>query len=235
MTRDEVDLLGRAEAETTLRGGGRTARVGGAACVRHDLAQPWATKACFTAQAEPPTSGQLAEVREWLDAQAPGSWRVVVREAHADVARERADLAFELSLQVWATRTAPELGLPTGLQVDVATEADDVLTAYGAELGPLVRGRVGLADDTWLLACEAGSVVACARVRVALGTAYVSAVTVLPAARGRGIGRAISAAATRLGLQQADLAWLECDPDVSPLYSGLGYRQVTAHVQLGPR
>ena len=156
MTLDEVDLLGRAEAETTLHSGGRTARVGGAACVRYDLPQPWATKACFTAQAEPPTSGQLAEARDWLDEQSPDGWRVVVREAHADDVRERAQLALELSLQVWATRTSPGLTLPAGLQIDVATRPDDVLTAYGAELEPLVRGRIGIAGDTWLVAREAG-------------------------------------------------------------------------------
>jgi GNAT superfamily N-acetyltransferase len=235
VTLDEVDLLGRAEAETTLYSGGRTARAGGAACVRYDLPQPWATKACFTAQAEPPTSAQLAAARDWLDAHSPDGWRVVVREAHADAARERADLALELSLQLWATGAAPGPSSPPGLQVEVATTAADVLTAYGAELEPLVRGRIGVAGDTWLVGREAGAVVACARVRVAAGTAYVSAVTVLPAARGRGIGRAISAEATRLGLRSAELAWLECDPDVSPLYAGLGYRRVTAHVQLGPR
>lgn len=234
MTDDEVDLVGRAEAATTLGSGGLVARVAGAACVRFDVPQPWATKACFTAQAETPTSGQLAEARDWLDAQSPGSWRMVARGAHASAVSELAGVPVALALQVRTTRTAPPPVRPGGLRVDVATTADEVLRVYGTELEPLVRGRLGLADDTWLAGSQDGQVVACARVRVAAGTAYVSAVTVLPQARGRGIGRAVSAAATRLGLQRAPLAWLECDAGVSPLYAGLGYRLVTSHVQLGP-
>lgn len=232
---DDLDRVGGAEAQTRLGFGGRSARVGGATCVRFDLPHPWATQACFTGQASPPTSDQLAAALQWLEQQSPGTWVVVVREAHVEAVQQRAPLRVGLSLQVWTTRTPPEAPGPAGLEIAVATSEVDVLAAYGAELEPLVRGRIGRRDDTWLVAREHGLVVACARVRHVAGTAYVSAVTVLPSARGRGVGRAISAAATRTGLDRADLAWLTCDADVAPLYAGLGYAPLTAHVQLRAR
>ena len=231
----DLDRVGRAEAQTKLAFGGRSARVGGATCVRFDLPHPWATQACFTGEASPPTSGQLTVALDWLAQQSPGGWVVVVRAAHVEVVQQRAPLRVELALEVWTTRTPPEERGPAGLEIAVATSEVDVLRAYGAELEPLVRGRIGQPDDTWLVAREQGLVVACARVRHVAGTAYVSAVTVLPPARGRGVGRAISAAATRLGLDRADLAWLTCDAGVSPLYAGLGYAPLTEHVQLRAR
>lgn len=231
----DLDRVGRADAQTRLAFGGRSARVGGATCVRFDLPFPWATQACFTSQASPPTSDQLAAALLWLEQQSPGAWVVVVREGHVEAVQQRAPLQVGLSLEVWTTRTPPEVRGPAGLEIAVATSEVDVLAAYGAELEPVVRGRIGQQDDTWLVAREQGSVVACARVRHVAGTAYVSAVTVVPSARGRGVGRAISAAATRAGLDWADLAWLTCDADVAPLYAGLGYAQLTAHVQLRPR
>lgn len=230
-----MDRVGRAEAETKLVGGGRTARVAGATCVRFDLPHAWATQACFTGQADPPTSEQLTAALAWLEQQSPGGWVVVVREAHVAAVQQRAGLRVELALQVWTTRTPPAVQRPAGLEIAPATSEVDVLRAYGAELEPLVRGRIGRPDDTWLVAREQGLVVASARVRHVAGTAFVSAVTVLPAARGRGVGRAISVVATRLGLAQAPLAWLECEAGVGPLYAGLGYAPLTTHVQLRAR
>ncbi len=232
---DDLDRVGRAEALTKLGFGGRSARVAGASCVRFDLPHPWATQACFTGQTDPPTSEQLTAALDWLEQQSPAGWVVVVRAAHVEAVQQRVPLRVELALEVWATRTRPEERGPAGLEIDVATSQVDVLRAYGAELEPLVRGRIGQPDDTWLVAREHGLVVACARVRHVAGTAYVSAVTVRPPARGRGVGRAISAAATRLALDRAPLAWLECDADVAPLYARLGYTPLTAHVHLRAR
>lgn len=206
--------------------------VAGARCVRFDLPHAWAAQACFTALADAPTSEQLAAAVAWLEHQAPQGGVVVVRGSHVEAVRRQAALSVALTLQVWTTRRPPAAQHPTGLEIDVATTPAEVLGVYGTELEPLVRGRTDGPDDTWLVARERGSVVACARVRRVAATAYVSAVTVLPSARGRGVGRAVSAAATRLGLARAPLAWLECEAGVSPLYAGLGYALLTTHVHL---
>jgi GNAT superfamily N-acetyltransferase len=97
-----------------------------------------------------------------------------------------------------------------------------------------VRGRVGSRGTLFLVGRLDAHAVACARVWDVGGTSYVSAVQVLPEHRGRGIGRAVSAAATRVALHRHPVAWLTCEPGVAPLYAALGYQPVTTHVHLGP-
>ncbi len=105
---DDLDRVGRAEAQTRVAFGGRWARVGGATCVRFDLPHPWATQACFTGQASPPTSEQLTAALDWLERQSPQGWVVVVRAAQVEAVRQRVPLSIELALQVWTTRSPPE-------------------------------------------------------------------------------------------------------------------------------
>jgi GNAT superfamily N-acetyltransferase len=101
-------------------------------------------------------------------------------------------------------------------------------------LAPLVTDGV-LADPhhDHLVGRIDGQPVACARIRRVLGTAYLSAITVLPQFRGQGYGLAISAAATRQArTTHPSLVWLAAVSELHPMYARLGYRPVDTHVLL---
>jgi GNAT superfamily N-acetyltransferase len=65
-------------------------------------------------------------------------------------------------------------------------------------------------------------------------TAYVGAVTVLPAWQGKGLGTALTIAAGEVGARYSDLVWLHCTPTSRGLYERLGYHHVDDHVLLVP-
>ena len=159
-----------------------------------------------------------------------------MRGEHASAVLADADgaLRVEDTLEVRATTALAETPPADGLEVAPARDADDFLGVYGADLAPLVRGRLGSRGMLFLVGRLHGDTVACARVSDVGGTSYVSGVQVRPEHRGRGIGRAVSAAATRLALHRHPVAWLHCEPGLAPLYAALGYQPVTAHAHLGP-
>jgi predicted N-acetyltransferase YhbS len=79
-----------------------------------------------------------------------------------------------------------------------------------------------------LVARMDGAPVGCARVRMLADTAYVGAVTVLPAWQGKGLGTALTRA------PRASLVWLHCSAASRALYERLGYRHVDDHALLVP-
>ncbi len=85
-----------------------------------------------------------------------------------------------------------------------------------------------------LVARVGGEPVGCARVRLMADTAYLGAVTVLPAWQGKGLGAALTIAAGELAAQYSDLVWLHCTPGSRGLYERLGYRHVDDHALLVP-
>jgi ribosomal protein S18 acetylase RimI-like enzyme len=143
-------------------------------------------------------------------------------------------LRVDDALYVRAATALADVRPVPGLEVAPAHDADEFLRGHWPDLGPLVRGRLGARGLLFLVGRLAGDVVATARLCDAGGTSYVSGVHVRPQFRQRGIGRAVSAAATRLALHRHEVAWLHCEPDLAPLYESLGYRAVTTHVHLGP-
>lgn len=76
--------------------------------------------------------------------------------------------------------------------------------------------------------------VGCTRVSMLGDTAYVGAVTVLPGWQGRGVGSALTLAASHEGGARADLIWLHATESSRALYERLGYRYVDGHVLLVP-
>jgi 2,3-bisphosphoglycerate-dependent phosphoglycerate mutase len=231
-----VHLLGRAEAAVQRLTGGSWSEVAGAVCTALPVPQPWATRATFTASPEPPSPEQVREAVAWCERTSPGCWQVVVRGEHAAAVLAGAEgtLRVDDALYVRAATAVADVPAVRGLEVGPARDADEFLRAYWPGLEPLVRGRVGERGLGFLVGRFGDEVVACARLCDAGGMSHVSGVRVLPEYRHRGIGRAVSAQATRLGLHRHEVAWLHCEPDLAPLYESLGYQAVTTHVHLGP-
>jgi probable phosphoglycerate mutase len=231
-----VHLLGRAEAAVQRAAGGTWAEVAGAVCTALPVPTPWATRATFTAAPEPPSPDQVREAAAWCERTSPGRWQIVVRGEHVPEVLGGAQGALRVddALYVRATTAVTPVPEVPGLRVEPTQDADEFLRGWWPELDALVRGHVGRRGLFFLVARLADEVVACARLWDAGGTSYVSGVHVLPEYRHRGIGRAVSSAATRLGLHRHEVAWLHCEPDVAPLYESLGYEPVTTHVHLSP-
>jgi GNAT superfamily N-acetyltransferase len=239
---DLADLLARAEAalaQLPPASAGVSAVIDGIPCASYPIAQAWATQA--KAMTPPPASA-LDAALGWVSehARTPDCWTVVTRDRYVTqqvfVARR---LVPWLALPVLALgrvdrlRTLPPI---SELEVAAPKSAAEFLAVFGDDLAPLVApGLLSVPTHHFLVGRVGGEPVACAQVREVMGTAYVSAITVAPAARGRGLGTAMSAAATRLALALNPRAvWLSAQTHLHGLYGRLGYRQVAVHVQLRP-
>lgn len=211
--------------------GGVSGVVSGVPCLHVPLPQPWATQA--RPLLVPPSVADLADATRWLAGHSR-LWTVVTRGGWV---RHPAFAGFQpwLTLPAYHLRRLTDDGPrpPADLVIDRARDAADFLAVYGADLAPLVTaGHLTAPGYHYLVARLAGTPVGCARVQVVAGTAYVSAVTVLPAYRRRGIGAAMSVSATRLGQSLADLVWLHAAEHARRLYERLGYVFLADHVVL---
>jgi len=235
---DEEALLAAAYPEVGALAGRRatdreTAVVAGIRCVSRGLDTPWATTAYAM---EPPSADGLAEALAWLRARST-SYDVVTRSRHASAAVFRGaglQPADELPAMVVGRPVHPRP--VAGLQVRAAETPTEFLVAYGSHLASLVTDA-DLADPehVHLVAILGGKVVGCAQARQAAGTGYVSAVTVLPEARRRGIGAELTDAAGRAARNRGwRPVWLHATSASGPLYRRLGYRLVDVHVELEP-
>jgi len=173
----------------------------------------------------------VSQVAAWLRARSP-QWTLLARaedepEIHGF---ERWDVMPALAL-----RGQPSSRPATPAEIGPARDRDEFLVPYGAELAPLVtEAHLAAANMHHLVARVGGEPVGCARVRLMADTAYVGAVTVTPAWQGKGLGTALTIAASELGARYSDLVWLHCTPASRALYERLGYRHVDDHVLLMP-
>jgi ribosomal protein S18 acetylase RimI-like enzyme len=168
----------------------------------------------------------------WLAARAP-QWTIVVRGQH--VGALDGFVPSYVMPALLLTTAPPRPSPPAGVTIGLARDPAEFLAVYGADLAPLVTARhFAAAGHHHLIARIDAAPVGCARVRIHGGTAYVSAVTVLQPYRRRGIGAALSAAASRLGSAHADLVWLHAADHARAIYERLGYVQVDEHVQMAP-
>ena len=108
--------------------------------------------------------------------------------------------------------------------------ADDELAAL-----LVVPGDIAHPDRRFLVARLDGIVVGCAFMWFAAGTAYLSGIGVVEEHRGRGIGRALTAAAARLGAapdngRDVDLVWMFATDDGAALYERMGFARIDADV-----
>jgi GNAT superfamily N-acetyltransferase len=212
-------------------GGHDWAVVSGVPCQHIALPHAWATTGRFLARPGPPRPGVVAEVSAWLRSRSP-DWSLLVRA--------RDELAFdgfrrEDLMPVLALHGQPR-SLP-GPPADIgpARNCQEFLVPYGAHLAPLVTAaHLGAPRMYHLVARMNGEPVGCARVRLMADTAYVGAVAVLPAWQGRGLGTALTLAASQLAANLSTLVWLHCADSSASLYQRIGYQHVDDHALLVP-
>lgn len=130
---------------------------------------------------------------------------------------------------------------PAGLEITAPRTRAEFVVAYAgsfampAELTEALVVPADLASPRYahLVGRMDGVTVGTAMLRVANGCGCVSAVGVLPAYRGRGIGSALTAAATAGALERGcDVAFLHATDAGRGLYERLGYAQVDVHIDL---
>ncbi|HET6212584.1 MAG TPA: GNAT family N-acetyltransferase, partial [Micromonosporaceae bacterium] len=198
-------------------------------CMTLPLPYPWANQARPLALDGPVPAAVVREVAGWLTARSP-QWTLVVR------AEQPAPPGF----LPWAVLPAlvlrpplVDVPPPDGVQVGPAASPAEFLAAYGVELAPLVTElHFASPYHRHLVARVGGEPAGCARVRFTGGTAYVSAVTVREPYRRKGLGAALSAAASRIGAAEADVVWLHATNESRPIYERLGYEYIDDHVLL---
>jgi GNAT superfamily N-acetyltransferase len=136
------------------------------------------------------------------------------------VAVRRLDSAAQAS-EYWriAGESYAELGFPP-----------EVFTQYTDGDGLLGEGVVAFLGEV------DGEPAAIAMTIVTDGVAGIYWVGSLPAARGKGLGRAVTVAATNAGFGRgADLASLQASPMGRPIYEAMGYRTIYAYRLLATR
>jgi ribosomal protein S18 acetylase RimI-like enzyme len=173
---------------------------------------------------------RLAGLAAHVASRTPAPWRVTVAAEHAAVLpapwRHVAPRRWHWMLGTRRPDAGEAAVAGHGVvEVDDDREVDALLDAGAPDAharpgAPGVECWLGVRDDTALRAVGA-------LVRQADGTGHLRAVTVLPQARGRGVGRLLSAALTRRALTGgsgvATLGvYVENDPAVA-IYRGLGY------------
>jgi GNAT superfamily N-acetyltransferase len=230
---------------------GDWALVSGVPCQHVELPHPWATTGRVLALPAVPGAETLAKVTAWLAARSP-QWTLMVRaedEPKIDgfrrwdlmpvlvrgsqptsrppaPARELAERPSALARELAERPSAPA-------QIGPAHDREEFLVPYGAELAPVVTdAHLAAKHMHHLVARVDGEPVGCARVRLMADTAYVGAITVLPAWQGKGLGSALTIAAGELAARYSDLVWLHCTPSSRPIYERLGYRHVDDHALL---
>jgi GNAT superfamily N-acetyltransferase len=231
--RDDAARIAAAHGDTAdLVPGGDWAVVSGVPCQHVGLPYPWATAGRILAVPGPPAAGAVRAVVTWLRARSP-HWSLLVRAEHEPAV---AGFAVWELMPVLALRGPLPSRHPPVAAIGPARDAAEFLVPYGAELAPLVTGaHLASARMHHLVARIDGDPVGCARVRLMADTAYLGAITVLPAWQGKGIGTALTLAASDLASRHSDLAWLHCTPSSHPLYERLGFRHVDDHAILVPR
>jgi len=214
---------------------GDWAVIEGIPCVRLPVAYPWAVQAKAMS---PPSANALAAALRWM-AGWGSSGTVVTRRQHADHAVFAAaglQPTLTLSAMVCLDEPAEHTTVP-GLDIGPARSAEEfriAFASFGSDLAALVTPRhLSAPSQRYLVGRFGGAPVACAQIHWTAGTAYVSAVAVLPEFRGLGVGTAISAAATREARSRCSgPVWLHAETHLHPLYRRLGYQVVDDHVQL---
>ena len=206
--------------------------VSGVPCQHIALPYPWATTGRVLALPGPPTADTVTQVAAWLHGRSP-QWTLMVRaeDEHEVNGFERWDL-----MPVLALRSQPPSRPRSLADIGPARDRDEFLVPYGTELAPLVTdSHLASGHMHHLVARVGGKPVGCARVRLMADTAYLGAITVLPAWQGKGLGTALTIAAGELAARHSDLVWLHCTPGSRGLYERLGYRHVDDHALLVPR
>lgn len=234
MSKEVVAALSAAEATLPDEvGGGVFAEVvAGIPCVSYPIPHSWATQAKVM---DVPSPEAFAAATEWLGKHAP-AWTVTIRAEHANEP-VFAGLTPRVELPCLVLSADPEPGfVPNvdGLTIARSLDQAEFLSVFGTEFAPLFRpGALAHKGARYLVGRMDGQPVACAKAELAAGTAYIGGVTVAPSHRGRGVGKAISAAAVEAAKElDPSLVWLTAVRELHPLYTPLGFREADVHLQL---
>ena len=215
-------------------------RVAGIWCVDLAVGTPWSRQVFVVEEPQPAAVGAS---RAWLDARGGGT--VLTRETYAgDPAFAGLPVADTLPVLVTGATTeelrATALHRAGSAQIRAAADAAEFAAAYGTGFDEPALARalvapehLGRPDWLHLVATVDGELCGSGMVRVAEETACVSGVGVSPAARGRGLGAALTLACAVAGRDAgADLVWLHAAHTALGLYEHLGFERVDTHVQL---
>jgi GNAT superfamily N-acetyltransferase len=234
MTTDVVAALSAAEQvmPESLPDGAYAELVDGIPCVSYPIPHSWATQAKVM---DVPKPDAFAAATEWLGRHAP-AWTVTIRAEHAGEP-VFAGLTPRVELPCLVLSAGPEQGFVPdvdGLTIGRSVDQAEFLAVFGTEFAPLFASQaLAHKGSRYLVGRIGGRPVACAKVELAAGTAYIGGVTVSPGHRGHGIGKAISAAAVEAAKQlNPSLIWLTAVRELHPLYAPLGFREVDVHLQL---
>lgn len=218
-----------------------------------NLAEPWATSAYLLDG--PPDSAELADLITWLRAHSGGGISVVTRRCHADAAAWAAaglrlweeQPVFAATAQAAAALAYP---MPEGVLIRPPKSHGEFWEGYGCWLGDLDASQILPApafvrrDLGTLVAVADGAAVGSAIIRWVDATGYLGGIGVRPDLRGRGIGGALTAEATRVASRgpagdqrdaagrPIDLVWMHASSEGAPMYARLGFHCVDDHVIL---
>lgn len=156
------------------------------------------------------------------------------------------------TLAVYAMPASRARNLPalevSGLEIGEPRDLAELVAAYGGWMTDLALAeKLVHASDLanpcrrFLVGRADGRAVGCALVWFAARTAYLSGIGILPNARRRGYGRALTNAAVRVGVEcgalerGSDLVWMHATEDGAALYSAMGFEHVDDHIHFGPQ
>jgi ribosomal protein S18 acetylase RimI-like enzyme len=215
-------------------------------CVDLGVPQPWSVRSS-SGLAEPDSDDALAAL-DWLRERGSAhGWQVTVPPEQVTSA-VWSGLVEDYRLPMFATDSGTaagiELVVPSGLTLDDDPSYDDVVTAYGGWMSDrqlaellVVPSDLERDDRRFVVGYAGDRVVGCAFVWFGGGTGYLSGIGVVRDLRGRGYGRALTAAAARLAARgpdgwPVDLVWMHATAEGAALYGRMGFELVDTEIAL---
>jgi GNAT superfamily N-acetyltransferase len=241
-----VDDLARVRAATTAvwradaqaRAAGAWEQLGGVHVHTTGIpVQQW--NGAFVTEA-PLRDGVLADVAAWFAAlEMPYG---VLVPSELDVVPDGLEPLTVLPLMVCGL-PGPVAAVPDGVELRADPTAADLATVQAAAFGDpyaldlaFVAPLLSSPDNLFVAAYEGGRAVACARAAVTGDVAGVYDVAVLPAAQGRGLGSAVTAAALGMAVERGcDLAHLNPSAVAHGVYARLGFTDAPPWQVYAPR
>lgn len=223
-----------------------TARYGSIICTDLGVPHSWGLTARLgLSEADPVDAGAALQ---WLRGRETGrGWRVAVPESHiGDDAWTGLSIVDRIPVFATTSETALriELAVPGEMTLDDDPSFDDVIAGYGGWMSdrPLaellvVPSDLQREDRRFIVGRVDGRVIGCAFVWYAANTGYLSGIGVVPELRGRGYGRALTAAAARMAAHNrdgspTDAAWMYATNEGAALYGRMGFERIDTEVSL---
>lgn len=254
--RPTQDLRGRCWAAGTelglMHGSGAPHRVisrfGPVMTIDMGVPQPWGIQASPGWSEVDPEDARAA-LRWCAERGGEHGWRVCLPEARIGEAPWDA-LVPEERIAMFAAGVADLAELDqspvSGLILNDDPSYESVVAAYGGWMSDdalarllVVPGDLARPGRRFIVGFIQGRPIGCAFIWWAGGTGYLSGIGVLPDFQGRGVGRALTAAAARLAAMgpsdgaRPDLVWMHATAEGAALYSRMGFQLVDTEVQVG--